>query len=285
MTKIVGILNITPDSFFDGGKYHQQENALKQLEILLQDGADVIDIGAESTRPDATAIDTQEEIKRLKDILPQIISEVQKHNQKNHQKVEISLDSRHSKTIAWALGLGIDVINDVSGFVDFAMVELAAQSGKKIIVMHNLGIPADKNKIIDESLDVVEVLIDWMKSKLEILLKAGVKKSQIIFDVGIGFGKNAFQSIKILQEIDRFRVLDLPLYIGHSNKSFLDEIKSSDLLESGNSSLLFRRESGCTSNSECRAREVHKITREEKTIAVSNYLIDRGVEYLRLHKF
>jgi dihydropteroate synthase len=256
MTKIVGILNITPDSFFDGGHYDEKENALKQLRVLLSQGVDIIDAGAESTRPNATPISADEELKRLEDILPLILLEVQKHNQKNQSQIEVSLDSRHAKVVAWALELGIDIINDVSGFEDWEMVELAVKSGKKIVVMHNLGVPANKQKIIDENLDVVEVLIDWIQNKLTQLLKLGVKKEQIIFDIGVGFGKNAQQSINLIKEIERFRVLNLPLYVGHSNKSFLDEWKID----------------GCK-------------TREEKTVEVSNYLIAKNVEYLRLHNF
>ena len=255
MTKIVGILNITPDSFFDGGRYDEKENALNQLGILLQQGANVVDVGAESTRPNAVMILPDEEMQRLRDILPLIIQEVQKYNQKNHKNIEISLDSRHSQTLFWALGLGIDIINDVSGFVDLKMINLAVKSGKKIVAMHNLGVPASRNKIVDESLDVVQVVIDWMGNKLQQLLKAGIKKEQIIFDVGLGFGKNACQSIKLLKEIDRLRVLDLPLYVGHSNKSFLDEMTIEN----------------CA-------------TRAEKTIAVSKYLVEKNIEYLRVHK-
>ena len=255
MTKIVGILNITPDSFFDGGRYDEKENALNQLSILLQQGANVVDIGAESTRPNAVMILPDEEMQRLRDILPLIIQEVQKYNQKNHKNIEISLDSRHSQTLFWALGLGIDIINDVSGFVDLKMINLAVKSGKKIVAMHNLGVPASRNKIVDESLDVVQVVIDWMGNKLQQLLKAGIKKERIIFDVGLGFGKNACQSIKLLKEIDRLRVLDLPLYVGHSNKSFLDEMTIEN----------------CS-------------TRAEKTIAVSKYLVEKNIEYLRVHK-
>ncbi len=255
-TKIVGILNITPDSFFDGGKYYQKENALKQLKILLEQNVDIVDIGAESTRPNATPINDEEEWQRLKDILPFIIFTVQKHNIQNQSQVEVSLDSRHSKVVAWALDLGIDIINDVSGFEDLGMIELAVKSGKKIVAMHNLGVPADKNKIIDENLDVVEVVIDWIKNKTEQLIKAGVKREQIIFDIGIGFGKNSAQSIKLLKEIDRLRVLDLPLYIGHSNKSFLDDWAIE----------------GCDN-------------REKKTSAVSAYLVSKNIEYLRVHRY
>jgi dihydropteroate synthase len=304
MTKIVGILNITPDSFFDGGKFNYVDAALNHLWQLIKDGADVIDVGAESTRPGAVPIDDKEEWQRLENILPQVILEVQKYNQKHHKKILVSLDSRHSQTVSKALELGVDIINDVSGFEDFEMMKLAAQSGKKIIVMHNLGVPADKNKIIDENLDVVEALIDWMKNKLEILHKAGVKKSQIIFDIGLGFGKNAAQSIKILQEIDRLRELDLPLYVGHSNKSFLDEMEIGNEPKVGiaNADLRSRSSSGFVTptftfaskqQQEMNVRsalqmptcsgEAHKTTREEKTILVSKYLIQKNVEYLRVH--
>lgn len=255
MTKFVGILNITPDSFFDGGKYDEENNAVMQLENLLKKSADIIDIGAESTRPNATSLSADEEWERLKNILPKAIKIVTQHNLENQRQVEISLDSRHHQNVVKALELGIDIINDVSGFKDSEMVLLAAKSGKKIILMHNLGIPADKNKIIDVDLDAVEIVINWGQIKIEQLQKAGVKKEQIIFDPGIGFGKNSTQSIELLKQIDRLRILDLPLYVGHSNKSFLDywDIEN------------------------C-------INREEKTAAVSQYLIEKNVEYLRLHK-
>ncbi len=258
ITKFVGIMNITPDSFFDGGRYNKNNTAFLHLEKLLKDGADIIDIGAESTRPNATPISSQEEKLRLKDILPQAISIVQKHNkkiwQKNLTKVEISLDSRNSETASWALGLGVDILNDVSGFVDLKMIKLAAQSNKKIVVMHNLGVPAEKTKIVDESLNIVQVLLDWMENKLINLQKNGVKKEQIIFDIGLGFGKNSAQSIKLLQEIDKLRDLDLPLFVGHSNKSFLDDLAIKN----------------------CQ-------TREEKTNSISTYLISKNIEYLRVH--
>ena len=250
MVKFFGILNITPDSFSDGGKFYDVKSALNHLDQLINDGADVIDIGAESTRPDATPINAETEWNRLKEILPKIINQIKI----NHPQIEISLDSRHHQTIAKALDLGIDIINDVSGFDDDNMIRLAAQSGKKIVVMHNLGAPSDKNKIIPEDLDVAEVLLNFMKVKLEKLEKAGIKKEKIIFDPGIGFGKNAKQSIYILENIEKLQNLEIPLLIGHSKKSFLDEM-----------------DFGKTK------------TREEKTILVSANLAKRGVEYLRVH--
>lgn len=248
MTKFVGILNLTPDSFFDGGKYNESSTALKQLENLIADGFDVIDVGGQSTRPNALVLSDEEEWERL-EILPEIIKVAHKNN------VLVSLDSYHSKNIARALDLGIDIINDVSGFSDKNMIDLAAVSGKKIVLMHNLGVPADKNKIIDEKQDVVEVLISWAQNKIKELKNSGIKKEQIIFDPGIGFGKNASQSIKIIQEIDKFKILDLPLYIGHSNKSFLDSWQIDN----------------------CQ-------TREEKTAFITKYLIEKNIDYIRLHK-
>lgn len=249
-TKFFGILNITPDSFSDGGKFYDVKSALNHLEQLISEGADIIDIGAESTRPNAIAITAENEWSRLQEILPAIIKKIKN----NYPQIEISLDSRHHQTISKALDLGIDIINDVTGFDDENMVKLAAKSGKKIVVMHNLGVPADKNKIIPEHLDVTEILTDFIKTKLEQLQNAGIKKENIIFDPGIGFGKNAKQSIYILNNIEKLQNLGIPLLIGHSKKSFLDEMDFGEV------------------NS-----------REEKTALVSAELIKKDVEFLRVH--
>ncbi|MDA0902087.1 MAG: dihydropteroate synthase [Proteobacteria bacterium] len=254
MTKLVGILNITPDSFSDGNKYNTKQAALNHLEQLVLQGASTIDIGAESTRPFATPISHNEEWQRLSEILPEIINYTKQYNKANQRNIEISLDSRHYQTVDKALDLGIDIINDVGGFDQKEMVDLAVNSQKKIVVMHNLGVPADKNKIIPSNLDVIEELIAWMKKKERILLEAGVKKENIIFDPGIGFGKNADQSIYILKNIEKLRVLNIPLFIGHSKKSFLEkffEDKSMDVAE--------------------------------MTLEVSRDLISKDVEYLRIH--
>ena len=265
-TKIVGILNITPDSFFDGGKYNKLELALNHLKTLINDAAYIIDIGAESTRPDSVPISALEEWQRLKEILPQAIKYVANHNQKNNYNVQISLDSRHPQNVAKALDLGIDIINDVSGFDDLTMINLAAKSGKKIVVMHNLGVPANCNKIIDTNLDIIEVLTNWMRDKLQNLQQNGIQKEQIIFDVGIGFGKNAKQSIEILQRIDQLKVPELPLYVGHSNKSFLNYLHFGS-----NNSFGFDDQKSST------------ITKEAKTLLISAYLARKNIEYIRVH--
>jgi dihydropteroate synthase len=258
MTKIVGILNITPDSFFDGGRYDAKEAALKQLENLILQGAHIVDIGAESTRPNAMPLSAEQEWARLQEILPQIILWVKNCNKQNSKNIKTSLDSRHYQNIAKALDLGIDIINDVSGCESEEIIKLAAKSGKDLILMHNLGVPADKNKIIDQNLDVIEVLKDWLQQKWQILQSFGVKKQQVIFDPGIGFGKTSEQSLQIIERVEDLQNLGFPLYIGHSNKSFLDILDWPE------------------ANKNC--------SRAEKTKAVSQFLIQKNIDYLRLHK-
>ncbi len=219
-TKIVGILNITPDSFFDGGKFDAFESAIAQTKKMIAEGADVIDIGAESTRPKAVPIGFDEEWKRLEKILPAVIFEIKNSS----RKILTSIDSYHFETIKKAHGLGIDIINDVSGLVDEKIIKFIAEKNIATILMHNLAIHANPDLIINQHLNLTEEILNWARKKISDLEKKGVKKSQLIFDPGIGFAKNAEQSIRILKNIDAYRVLGLPLYIGHSKKSFLDAL-------------------------------------------------------------
>lgn len=252
-TKLVGILNLTPDSFSDGGKYNCPDSSLKQVIKLIANGADVIDIGAESTRPKAITISPEEEWLRLQNVLPEIIQLVRK----KYPKVEISLDSKNYQTIAQALGLGIDIVNDVTGLADQKITNLLLKTDKKVVVTHNLGAPVDPSKTLPQDLDVVGFLIDWMNAKLTNLLNLGMAREQIIFDPGIGFGKTAEQSIKIIQEIKRLKVLGLPLFIGHSRKSFLDYFTIPGQ---------------------------HNADREQKTQFISKFLIAGNIDYIRVHE-
>ncbi len=246
-TKIVAILNITPDSFSDGGKYNSLQASILQVRRLIAEGADVIDIGAESTRPNAQPITPQEEWARLKDILPEIVKET-----KVAGKL-VSIDTRYYETAAKAVAFGVDIINDVSGLSDVKMMELIAKNNVLAVFMHSLSVPANPDIIINKNLNVVDEIIKWAREKIKILTANGIKKEQLIFDAGIGFSKDAAQSITILKNIDDFKVLDLPIYIGHSKKSFLDEIgeKNQD--------------------------------RAQKTLEISKYLASRGVDFIRVH--
>ena len=251
-TKIVGILNVTPDSFSDGGKFDSRSAAISQLKKMLEEGADMIDIGAESTRPQAMPITAETEWRRLEEILPAVIFEVKNFNKKSAKKIQTSIDSYHFETIKKSHELGVDVINDVSGLVDEKIVEFIAAKNITTILMHNLAIQTNPDLIINQHLNVTEEILNWAQGKISALEKKSVKKSQLIFDVGIGFGKNAQQSIRILKNIDAFRILGLPLYVGHSKKSFLDAL---EIL--GN--------------------------RAQKTLEISKFLMEKNVEFLRVH--
>lgn len=252
MTKLVGILNITPDSFSDGGKFNSLENALNQTKKLLQDGADMIDIGAESTRPGAVKIDDTEEWNRLEKILPAVILEVKKFNEKNNKSVTTAIDSYHFETLKKAYENGVDIINDVSGLIDEKIINFVAKNNVTTVLMHSLSVPADPKIIINPHLNVNEEIFNWAKNKILELEKKGVKKSQLIFDPGIGFSKNADQSIKILKNIELYKDLRVSVYVGHSKKSLLDNLDIEG-------------------------------DRADKTLEISKFLIEKGVDFIRIH--
>lgn len=260
-TKLVGILNVTPDSFSDGGKFESLDSAIWQLEKILKEGADIVDIGAESTRPRAIAITSEEEWRRLEKILPLAIAVVKKFNSERGKLVEISIDSYHFATIVKAYELGVKIINDVSGLADEKIIDFIATKNLTTVLMHSLSVPTNPELIINPHLNVVAEIISWAEEKIALLAKKNLQKSQLIFDPGIGFGKNAEQSIRILKSIDLFRILGLPLYVGHSKKSFLDKIDCSNF-EGGNGDL----------------------TRDQKTLIISKFLAKKNVEFLRVHE-
>jgi len=212
--KIWGILNITPDSFSDGGKYFSLDTALKHAQDLIDSGADVIDIGAESTRPGAKVLELEEEWSRLKDVLP-LIKEIKKN-------VLISLDTTKGDIIKRALNY-IDIINDVSGFNDPIMLDVVKNSQLPAVLMHNLGVPADPSKTIHEGLDVIDEISTWFEKKLETL-----PSSHLILDPGIGFGKTASQSLEIIKNIAELHKFNLPLLVGHSRKSYMKLLNIDD---------------------------------------------------------
>lgn len=259
-TKLVGILNITPDSFSDGGKFNSFEGALTHLKQMLEEGADMIDIGAESTRPNHIPVAPEEEWKRLEKILPAIISEVKIFNQKSAKKVTTSIDTRHFFTAKKSYEAGIDIINDVSGLVDEKIIDLISKNNITTILMHNSAIQSIAGAVINRNLNLTAEILKWAEDKISYLEKRGVKKSQLIFDVGIGFGKDSLQAVGILKNIEAYRRLDLPLYVGHSKKSFLDIIDFSDFYEAG-----------------------EEFDRAEKTLVISKYLAKKNVDFIRIH--
>jgi len=238
MTKIAGILNFTPDSFSDGGKFASVPTALARIEEMVEEGADIIDIGAESTRPGAAALSASEEWERLEPLMQELTM----------SGAIYSIDTRHAENAARALDLGFYWINDVSGFKDQKMIEVVKPYDCKLVMMHSLTVPADKNVTIPEDADVIETLLDWCKSHLSRLERAGIRKHRLIMDPGIGFGKTLKQSGQIIERVTELKACGLPMLIGHSRKSFLGE---------GD--------------------------KDAKTLAVSRHMIGKDVEYLRVH--
>ena len=255
-SKIVGILNLTPDSFSDGGKYFDEKKALFYLEEMLMAGADIIDIGAESTRPNAQILNAQEEIARLENILPKLIFAIKNFNKIHNKNIQASIDSYHLETIIFAHKIGVEIINDVSGLIDEKIIDYIAQNNLTAILMHNLAIHSNPELIVNRDLNVVEEIINWAHQKINYLTARKIQKSQLIFDPGIGFAKNSTQSIRILKNINAFRVLNLPIYVGHSKKSFLDAIN---------------------------IPSQPNLDRTAKTLILSQYLAQKNVEYLRVH--
>ncbi len=242
-TKIVGILNITPDSFSDGNKYTDAKSIIDHTRQLIKDGADVIDVGAESTRPNATKLSDEDEWQRLSPIIEKIINICHKHN------VKVSLDTYHAESARKSIELGVDYINDVSGFKNPKMTEAIKNTDTKLIVMHSLTVPADKSINIPENVDVVEEIKNWAISKILQLNDSGIDKSRIIFDPGIGFNKTVSQSKELIERVGEIKELNVPIYIGHSRKSFLGDVED----------------------------------RNQATIQISNKLIEKNINYIRVH--
>lgn len=213
MTQLIGILNLTPDSFSDGGRFNAVEQALARIDELIMDGADVIDIGAESTRPGATALSAGEEWERLAPVLEAMTV----------SGAVFSLDTRHAENARRAIDLGFHWINDVSGLADDAMIEAVKPYGCKLVMMHSLSVPADKTITLPVEADVIETLLAWSKKQVVRLEKKGIRKFHVIMDPGLGFGKTAAQSGQVIERIIELKACGLPLLIGHSRKSFLGE--------------------------------------------------------------
>ncbi|HRZ78471.1 MAG TPA: dihydropteroate synthase [bacterium] len=213
---VMGILNVTPDSFSDGGKFHDPEKALERALEMVHDGADIIDIGGESTRPGSMPVEAQEEIKRTVPVI--------KMMRENGIMVPVSIDTSKSEVAKAALDAGADIINDISGFTfDDKMSYLAGESGVPVILMHILGRPSTMQKN-PEYKDIFPEMLDHLKRSVETAFAAGVKKENIILDPGIGFGKTLEHNIAIVKHLEVFHSFAMPVLAGVSRKSFIGSI-------------------------------------------------------------
>jgi len=214
---IMGILNVTPDSFSDGGQFYRADQAYQHALRMVEAGADIIDIGAESTRPGAGAVDLKEEWRRLEGVLHKLRPEI---------SIPISIDTYKSEIARWALDSGADIINDISGLTfDPQMVKVASRVNCPVIVMHIKGTPRDMqlNPHYD---NLMEELHQFFQQQIEYAEGHGL--SQLILDPGIGFGKRLQDNLEIIRRLTEFRSFGLPLLLGPSRKSFIGKVLDVD---------------------------------------------------------
>ncbi|MGZ8182595.1 MAG: dihydropteroate synthase [Methylobacter sp.] len=214
---IMGILNVTPDSFSDGGKYSGLDAAMQQVGLMLSEGVDIIDIGGESTRPGAEPVASGEQIQRVVPVIEAI-------RQQLNSDVLISIDTTLNEVAKAALDAGADIINDVSGGRgDGAILTLAAQTGAPIILMHSQGTPKtmQDNPYYE---NVVQEVLDALNESIDAALKAGVNKEAIAIDPGIGFGKRKQDNLDLLAHLDALVATGFPVLLGTSRKRFMGTI-------------------------------------------------------------
>lgn len=216
----MGILNLTPDSFSDGGRFQAWDSIEAYIDTMIDAGVNIIDIGAESTRPGATPLTAAQEWARLQPVLERL------HDKLADDPLRpwLSIDTYHAGVADKALALGADIINDVSGLTAPDMIALARTSGKDCIAMHHLTIPADSAVTLAQDRDSYTEVEQWLLQRMEDWDRAGLDFNRIIFDPGIGFGKNGLQSAELLRQAGRFRRHGLRVMIGHSRKSFLKNL-------------------------------------------------------------
>src|SRR4051812_3316720 len=210
---VMGVLNVTPDSFSDGGRFVTPERALAQARRMIAEGADIIDIGAESTRPyGSEPISADEELARLQPVLPDVVS----------FGVPVSIDSMKSTVVAWALDHGAAIANDVWGLQrDGGMAGLIAERNVPVIIMHN-------RDSADAGIDIMNEMAAFFTRSLEIAAKAGISAGNIVLDPGIGFGKTAEQSMMALARLHELQSFGLPLLVGASRKRFISTVTPSE---------------------------------------------------------
>jgi len=244
----MGVVNVTPDSFSDGGRWLKDDKpTTAQLELL--DG-NYIDIGGESTRPGAVDVDSETEWRRVAPVLEYL----DQHFSGRLLRPKISIDTRSPTTAARAIEAGVSIVNDVSGFANRAMIEILADSRCDLVLMHNLSVPADPSNVLPHDCDPLAVLRSWFGEHLEILERAGIARERVIIDPGIGFGKSAIQSLEIIDRARELMEFDCRVMFGHSRKSYLESMT-----------------------------KVPPSERDPETVAVSANLARRGVEILRVH--
>ncbi len=251
--QFVGVVNITKDSFSDGGQYFNPKKALSQCLKLSEDGASIIELGAQSTRPNAIIQSPETEYKTLKSVLKKIEVFEKKD-------IQISVDSFFPEVIRKIIKeFKVNYINDVSGKLDKDILKMIAKRNLKICIMHSLSVPANPSIVLSYKKNVMKILLDWSKKTVSGLVKLGFDFENIVLDPGIGFGKSAYQNVEILKNLEVFecfRKEGVKLMVGHSRKSYINLF---------NSSLVQKPQE-----------------RDLETLAISS-VISKNVDFIRVH--
>jgi dihydropteroate synthase len=246
--QLMGILNLTPDSFSGAGAM-DVPTALAQFEAMVEEGAGIIDLGAESTRPGATALTADAEWARLGPVLEALAGH------KKRAQVKLSIDTYHPETAALALAAGIDILNDVSGLGSDAMLQKLDGGTQDVVVMHSLTLPVDPTITWDDRVDPVVEILRWKEAVTERAMRGGIAPSRLIYDPGLGFGKNARHSLGLLLRAGELTASGGRWLIGHSRKSFLRLVSDGQSAE-----------------------------RDDLTLLASAVLVQAGVDMLRVHQ-
>ncbi len=243
---VMGILNVTPDSFSDGGHFRDPGRAVEHGLQLIAEGADIIDIGGESTRPGAAPVEAEEELRRILPVIAGLRSQ---------SKVLLSIDTMKAHVARAALAAGADIINDVTGLNgDPGMLKLAAESSAGLVVMHMQGSPQTMQQNPHYQ-DVVQEVRDYFLRRLHALEEAGIDLQRVALDPGFGFGKNLDHNLTLMQQLASLRINDRPLLAGISRKSFLSHLTTETAIDA----------------------------RQWPTVALSAWLREQGADIQRVH--
>ncbi|MCI4373161.1 MAG: dihydropteroate synthase [Thermoplasmata archaeon] len=217
-TRVMGVVNVTPDSFSDGGRFLAPKEAVAHAEGLAGEGADVIDIGGESTRPHSAPVSSEVEWGRVEPVLRGLAGRV---------TVPLSIDTRHADVAARAVDAGADIINDIEGLRSEAMRRVVARTGAATVIMHMRGTPATmQDDVVYE--DLRGEVTEWLARRIDAALAEGIGAERIVIDPGLGFGKSPEQSLELLVHAGEFRHLGYPVLVGASRKSFLGWATATD---------------------------------------------------------
>jgi len=229
---IMGILNVTPDSFSDSGLFLNSTNAVQQAHQMIADGADIIDIGGESTRPGAQTVSQEEELRRTIPVVQTLHAEIS-NKTSNTRPVLISIDTSKGEVARQAVAAGADIINDVSGFTEPEMIDVAKTTDTGLICMHMQGTPQNMqdapkyDKVLDE-------ITHFFQQQLHTLTQAGIHPERICLDPGIGFGKRLEDNLAILNHLEKLRIANRPILMGLSRKSFIAKLLNEESIEHRN---------------------------------------------------